>query len=106
MAVHAFGVDTPATFNSSDSDWSPSYTPQPVSHSNLGTDARWDGTRATHPKLFDYVSVGMFAPWKRHEAITVRRLTRVQGLGLRVAGRGSRDRLRRSFPTVDVDDFQ
>lgn len=46
MAVHAFGVDTPATFNSSDSDW------------------------ATHPKLFDYVSVGMFAPWKRHEAIT------------------------------------
>jgi len=23
----------------------------------------------THPKLFDYVSVGMLAPWKRHEAI-------------------------------------
>lgn len=24
---------------------------------------------AEHPKLFDYVSVGMFAPWKRHERI-------------------------------------
>ena len=45
LSVHAFGVDTPATFNSTHTDW----------HS--------------HPKLFEYVSVGMFAPWKRHQHI-------------------------------------
>ncbi len=45
LSVHAFGVDTPATFNSTHTDW----------HS--------------HAKLFEYVSVGMFAPWKRHQHI-------------------------------------
>lgn len=44
LAVHAFGIDTPRTFNAS-------------------SGVAW-GEAA---KLFDYVSVGMLAPWKRHE---------------------------------------
>lgn len=48
-AVHAFGVDTPATFNTT-------------------SGIPW----ADSPKLFDYVSVGMLAPWKRHENLTAK----------------------------------
>lgn len=51
LAVHAFGVDAATTFN-------------PAKSLNSTREA-WH----THPKLFDWVSVGMFAPWKRHDAI-------------------------------------
>uniref|UniRef100_A0A7S4P4Q0 Uncharacterized protein n=1 Tax=Guillardia theta TaxID=55529 RepID=A0A7S4P4Q0_GUITH len=45
LAIHAFGVDAGKTFRASGNQ------------------------RSGGPKLFDYVSVGIFAPWKRHENI-------------------------------------
>jgi len=60
LAVHAFGVDAGHTF-------------RPSEH-----------TSSRGPKLFDFVSVGIFAPWKRHEHILEKNGSRlVVGYGWR-----------------------